>query len=39
MIFDYTTVRHNSTLLAGEGMTAFGAAKMARDQNDPSYLN
>jgi hypothetical protein len=38
LIFDYSTVRHNSTLLAGEGMTAFGAAKMARDQNDPSYL-
>jgi hypothetical protein len=38
LIFDYCTVRHSSTLLAGEGMTAFGAAKMARDQSDPSYL-
>jgi len=38
LIFDYSTVRHSSTLLAGEGMTAFGAARMARDQSDPSYL-
>ena len=38
LIFDYCTVRHSSALLAGEGMTAFGAAKMARDQSDPSYL-
>lgn len=38
LIFDYSTVRHSSALLAGEGMTAFGAAKMARDQSDPSYL-
>jgi hypothetical protein len=38
LIFDYCTVRHNAALLAGEGMTAFGAAKMARDQSDPSYL-
>jgi hypothetical protein len=37
LIFDYSTVRHSSTLLAGEGMTAFAAAKMARDQSDPSY--
>jgi hypothetical protein len=38
MIFDYTTVRQSSALLAGEGMTAFGAARMARDRSDPSYL-
>jgi hypothetical protein len=38
LIFDYATVRHSSALLAGEGITAFGAAKMARDQNDPSYF-
>jgi hypothetical protein len=37
MIFDYTTVRRSAALLAGEGMTAFGAAKMARDRSDPSY--
>jgi hypothetical protein len=38
LIFDYSTVRHSSALLAGEGMTAFGAARMARDRSDPSYL-
>ena len=38
LIFDYCTVRPSSALLAGEGMTAYGAAKMARDQSDPSYL-
>jgi hypothetical protein len=38
LIFDYSTVRHSSTLLPGEGITAFGAAKMARDKSDPSYL-
>jgi hypothetical protein len=38
LIFDYTTVRHSSALRAGEGITAFGAAKMARDQSDPSYV-
>lgn len=37
LIFDYCTVRPGSALLAGEGMTAFGAAKMARDRSDPSY--
>lgn len=37
LIFDYTTVRPSGALLAGEGMTAFGAAQMTRDQNDPSY--
>jgi hypothetical protein len=37
LIFDYTTVRQSAALLAGEGMTAFGAAKMARDRSDPSY--
>ncbi len=38
MIFDYTTVRPSAALLPGEGMTAFGAAPMARDRSDPSYL-
>ncbi len=38
LIFDYSTVRQSSALLPGEGMTAFGAAKMERDQSDPSYL-
>jgi 3-phenylpropionate/cinnamic acid dioxygenase small subunit len=38
LIFDFTTVRHSAALLAGEGMTAFGQAKMARDRSDPSYL-
>jgi hypothetical protein len=37
LIFDYTTVRPSAALLPGEGMTAFGAAKMARDRSDPSY--
>jgi hypothetical protein len=37
LIFDYTTVRPSAALLSDEGMTAFGAAKMARDRSDPSY--
>lgn len=39
MVFDYCTVRQSSALLAGEGMTAFGAAPMARDRSDPSYFS
>lgn len=38
LIFDYTTVKHNSALLPDEGINAFGAARMARDRSDPSYL-
>lgn len=39
LIFDYSTVRPRAALDAGEGMTAFGAAKMARDRSDPSYFS
>jgi SnoaL-like domain len=38
LIFEYCTVRHSETLLPGEGMSAQGAAEMARDKSDPSYL-
>jgi len=37
LIFDYCTVLPSSTLHAGEGMIALGAATMARDRSDPSY--
>jgi hypothetical protein len=37
LIFDYCTVLPSSTLHAGGGMIALGAATMARDRSDPSY--
>jgi hypothetical protein len=37
LVFDYCTVLPSSTLHAGEGMMALGAATMARDRSDPSY--
>ncbi len=37
LIFDYTTVQHNTTLLPDEGMSASSAGKMTRDRTDPSY--
>jgi len=37
LIFDYTTVQLNTTLLPGEGMTTTSAGKMTRDRTDPSY--
>lgn len=38
LIFDYSTVNHSATLPVGDGMTAFGEARMARDRGDPSYV-
>lgn len=38
LIFDYTTVRRSEALLPSEGMSAQGAAPMARDKTDPSYV-
>lgn len=37
LIHDYTTVRGNSGLPAGEGLTLFSEAKMTRNRFDPSY--
>lgn len=37
LIFDYCDVRKSEGLRPQEGMTAMGAATMARDRSDPSY--
>ena len=37
IIFDYCTARLSAAVSVGEGMTAFGTTRMARDRGDPSY--
>lgn len=37
LVFDYCDIRKSEGLRPGEGMTAMGAAAMARSKKDPSY--